>query len=167
MLRFEGAAAAARRGARPIARVAGFAHTQDARGHSIRVDGTGLARAIHQALARAGTDPDGIDAVVAFGCGPAPAVAAELAALDAVFGGRAPPLTSAAGTVGYSPAALPLLSLAAGAAALERGSLFPCVTAVPRPGLVTGQPLDLPGLRRLLVVGTDATDVHMAAVLTR
>ena len=116
---------------------------------------------------RAGVGPEGIGAVVAFGTGPAPAVEAERHALATVFGERLPPHSSVAGTVGYSPAALPLLSVAGGAAALVRGSLFPCATAERRPGLVTGTALDLPGLERLLVVGTDATDVHMAAVLIR
>lgn len=82
----ESAAAAERRGAAGLARLAGWGRAGDAY-HVCRPipDGTGLARAAESALRRAGVGPDAVDYVNANATGSPTADQAEAAALELVF----------------------------------------------------------------------------------
>jgi 3-oxoacyl-[acyl-carrier-protein] synthase II len=86
----ESAAAAGRRSASPLARLAGWGRAGDAY-HVCQPcpDGSGLARAIGAALRRAGVDPSGVDYVNANGSGTGYADSSEAAALHRALGAYA------------------------------------------------------------------------------
>jgi 3-oxoacyl-(acyl-carrier-protein) synthase len=89
----EAADAAAARGARALALLAGFGASQsfctDTLGVEAQPSGEGLIDAMHAALADASMTADQIDAVVPFGSGVPAIDASERAALASVFGARA------------------------------------------------------------------------------
>jgi 3-oxoacyl-[acyl-carrier-protein] synthase II len=95
---------AIRRGARPLAELAGFGSSCDAH-HMTAPDptGRGVARAIREALADARSEPGGIAFLNAHGTGTPLNDAAEWAALEGVFGDRARslPVTSNKGAIGH------------------------------------------------------------------
>jgi 3-oxoacyl-[acyl-carrier-protein] synthase II len=104
VLVLESAERARRRGARPIAVLAGEASTCDA--HHMTApdaDGSGASSAIRLALADAGLPPEAVDFVNAHGTGTPLNDAAEAAALKAVFGDRAGsiPVTSTKSLIGH------------------------------------------------------------------
>jgi 3-oxoacyl-[acyl-carrier-protein] synthase II len=104
VLVLETAAHAKRRGARPIAILAGESSTCDA--HHMTAphpDGTGASDAIRLALADASVGPDDVDFVNAHGTGTPLNDAAEAAALRAVFGERTRsiPVTSTKSLIGH------------------------------------------------------------------
>jgi 3-oxoacyl-[acyl-carrier-protein] synthase II len=104
VLVLETAAAAAARGAKPIAFLAGEASTCDA--HHMTAphpDGSGASDAIRLALADARAVPDDVDFVNAHGTGTPLNDASEAAALKAVFGDRTPsiPVTSTKSLIGH------------------------------------------------------------------
>ncbi|MFJ5921860.1 beta-ketoacyl synthase N-terminal-like domain-containing protein [Kitasatospora sp. NPDC092948] len=131
-----------RRGGRnPLARIAGWARTGDAY-HVCRPhpDGTGLARAVHDALARAGTGPDAIGYVNANGAGSKLGDLAEAAALRTVFPSGTPPVSSTKSVHGHALEASALLELAATVGVLQEGKLpINAGWQLPDPGC----PLDL------------------------
>lgn len=90
LLVLEEAAAAARRGARALAEVLGGGQAYDAsRGADVASAAAATARAIRQALAEAGVEPDGIDAVGAGANGGPVTDRAEARALVVCLGPRA------------------------------------------------------------------------------
>ncbi|WP_295010289.1 beta-ketoacyl-[acyl-carrier-protein] synthase family protein [uncultured Microbacterium sp.] len=95
------------RGATPLAVLAGSGASSDAHHPTApRPDGQGAAEAVADALADAGIDPyadDGIDHVNAHGTGTPAGDAAELAALERVFGAlaRSIPLTATKSSTGH------------------------------------------------------------------
>jgi len=104
VLVLETAAAAARRGAVPLAYLSGEASTCDA--HHMTAphpDGSGAADAIRLALADARIPANEVDFVNAHGTGTPLNDAAEAAALKAVFGDRTPtiPVTSTKSLIGH------------------------------------------------------------------
>ena len=104
VLVLESRAHAKRRGARPIAVLAGEASTCDA--HHMTAphpDGSGASSAIRLALWDAGLEPDDVDFVNAHGTGTPLNDAAEAAALKAVFGDRVLkiPVTSTKALIGH------------------------------------------------------------------
>jgi len=104
VLVLETAAAAAARGAAPLAILAGEASTCDA--HHMTAphpDGSGASDAIRLALADARIPADHVDFVNAHGTGTPLNDAAEAAALKAVFGDRTPsiPVTSTKSLIGH------------------------------------------------------------------
>ncbi|MFJ4674884.1 beta-ketoacyl synthase N-terminal-like domain-containing protein [Kitasatospora sp. NPDC088783] len=120
----ESAPALRRRGGRALARIAGWARTGDAfhvcRPHP---DGTGLARAVHGALDRAGAAPEAIGYVNANGAGSKLGDLAEAAALRAVFPAGTPPVSSTKSVHGHALEASALLELAVTVGVLGAGSL--------------------------------------------
>ncbi|MFF4342523.1 beta-ketoacyl-[acyl-carrier-protein] synthase family protein [Kitasatospora sp. NPDC001540] len=120
----ESAPALQRRGGRALARIAGWARTGDAfhvcRPHPA---GTGLARAVHGALARAGAAPEAIGYVNANGAGSKLGDLAEAAALRTVFPAGTPPVSSTKSVHGHALEASALLELAVTVGALRAGSL--------------------------------------------
>jgi minimal PKS chain-length factor (CLF/KS beta) len=120
-------------------------------------DGSGLARAMTQALDRAGRSPDDVDLVLADGAGEPGADASEAAAIRAVFGTRAAtvPVTvpkSMTGRLGSGAAAL---DVATGALAIRHGQLPPTVNV----------PENVHGLN--LVTQAQSADVACVLVLAR
>jgi 3-oxoacyl-[acyl-carrier-protein] synthase II len=93
LLVLEAMETAAARGATALAELAGFGASQsfcaDTLGVEPEADGQGIVDAIEAALADAGMDAGGIDAIIPFGTGVAMLDAAERAAITKVFGTRA------------------------------------------------------------------------------
>ncbi|WP_327287805.1 beta-ketoacyl synthase N-terminal-like domain-containing protein [Streptomyces sp. NBC_01198] len=122
----ESAAAAAQRRARPLARLAGWGRAGDAY-HVCkpRPDGAGLARAITDALRRAGLGPADVGYVNAHGSGSPAGDAAESAALHRAFGDAAEsvPVSSTKSVHGQALEAGALLELVLTIAALRAGQL--------------------------------------------
>ncbi|UWE07775.1 beta-ketoacyl synthase N-terminal-like domain-containing protein [Actinacidiphila bryophytorum] len=122
----ESAAAARRRGATVLSRLAGWGRAGDA--HHVcrpRPDGAGLARAMADALARAGLAPGQVGYVNAHGSGSPAGDAAESAAIRRVFGEDAATLgvSSTKSVHGQALEAGALLELAVTMAALRAGRL--------------------------------------------
>ncbi|MER7767252.1 beta-ketoacyl synthase N-terminal-like domain-containing protein [Kitasatospora sp. NPDC096140] len=122
----EAAAAAERRGASVLARLAGWGRAGDAH-HVCRPepDGTGVARAIEAALARAGVAPAEVGYVNANGTGSPLADLAEARALRRVFGPHTGhlPVSSSKSVHGHALEASALLELAVLVGALGTGRL--------------------------------------------
>lgn len=122
----ESEAAAAARGAEPLARLAGWGRSGDAY-HVCRPrpDGAGLARAIGAALERAGIGPAAVDYINANATGTSFSDAAEAAALGLAFGPRAAhvPISSTKGVHGHALEASALLEFAVTVLAVRAGVL--------------------------------------------
>ena len=124
-LTLERASSAADRGARPLARLAGWAHFQDPVDLSVARDGSGLRRAIDAARRMAGITCAEIDLVSLLDRGVAPARHACRQALDAVFGPRIPPIVRPDEVFGLAPSCGAVMTVAAALAALGRGDTRP------------------------------------------
>lgn len=151
MLVVEPQAAAHARGARPYAVIAGAASTHDAYHHEDRPPDCGqLARAIRQALDRAGLTPAGVDVVFADGAGDRRGDELEVAALREVFGDRPPPVTVPKTMTGRLCSGAAALDLAWAALALRHGVIPPSVNVAPE---TVGYDLDLVTSPRLAALG--------------
>ncbi|MGX4734336.1 beta-ketoacyl synthase N-terminal-like domain-containing protein [Kitasatospora griseola] len=122
----EAADAAAGRGVRPLARLAGWGRSGDA--HHVcrpRPDGAGVARAARSALARAGVAPSEVGYVNANGTGSPMSDLAEARALREVFGDALAglPVSSSKSVHGHALEASALLELAVTIGALGSGQL--------------------------------------------
>jgi 3-oxoacyl-[acyl-carrier-protein] synthase II len=152
VLVLESAAHAARRGARPIAVLAGEASTCDAHHMTApRADGSGASDALRFALADAGVAPDDVDFVNAHGTGTPLNDAAEAAALKAVFGARlrSIPVTSTKSLIGHLLGSAGAVEAVATVLGLARREVHPMPdTGVADPDLgldlVLGAPRALP-----------------------
>ncbi|MFI5532058.1 beta-ketoacyl-[acyl-carrier-protein] synthase family protein [Kitasatospora sp. NPDC051853] len=120
----ESDAAADRRGAEVLARIAGWGRAGDAY-HVCRPvpDGSGLARAVRSALGRAGLTPAQVGYVNANATGSPLADQAEARALETVFGPDGPPVSSSKSVHGHALEASALLELAVTIGALRAGLL--------------------------------------------
>lgn len=124
----ETAEGAARRGARPLARLAGWGMTVDDSGRTgIRDGAPGLVTAMRRALAAAGLPPEAVDHVNAHGTGTPLNDAAEAAALREVFGARAAslPCVSTKPITGHCLGATPALEAVLVLEALARQIIPP------------------------------------------
>lgn len=110
------------RRARPLALLAGHGTTTDAH-HPVAPDpeGTGLERAVRQALAQAGASPEEVDHINAHGTSTPLNDRVEAAVIRRLYGRRPAPVTSAKGVLGHTmgaagaiEAALTVLSVARG-----------------------------------------------------
>ncbi|MFF0387199.1 beta-ketoacyl synthase N-terminal-like domain-containing protein [Kitasatospora sp. NPDC004615] len=122
----EAAGAAAGRGARPLARLAGWGRSGDA--HHVcrpRPDGAGVALAARSALARAGVAPSEVGYVNANGTGSPMSDLAEARALREVFGDALAGLqvSSSKSVHGHALEASAMLELAVTIGALSSGRL--------------------------------------------
>ncbi|WAL74715.1 beta-ketoacyl synthase N-terminal-like domain-containing protein [Kitasatospora sp. YST-16] len=122
----ESAAAARRRSAPVLARLAGWGRAGDA--HHVsqpHPQGTGLARAVRNALHRAGRLPEDIGYVNAHGTGTAASDAAETAGLRAALGDRATlvPVSSSKSVHGHTLESSGLLELVVTVGTLRAGRL--------------------------------------------
>ena len=77
------------RGGRARAELLGYAATQSCSHDGMSAHGEDIAGAIKNALLSAALDPESIDAIVPFGCGIPSIDAAEVEAIESVFGERA------------------------------------------------------------------------------
>jgi len=143
---------AERRGARPIAVLAGEASTCDAYHMTApRPDGAGASCAIRLALADAGIAPGDVDFVNAHGTGTPLNDSAEAAALKAVFGDRTPaiPVTSTKALIGHLLGSAGAVEAVATVLGLARREVHPMPDTGERDpelglDLVLGSPRPLP-----------------------
>jgi 3-oxoacyl-[acyl-carrier-protein] synthase II len=164
---------AARRGARPLAWLAGVGASCDAH-HMTAPDpaGDGIARAVLAALADAGLAAEAIDFVNLHGTGTAANDAAEAKMVGRIFGDRAPwiPATSTKSLVGHLLGAAGAVEAVATVLALVDGELHPTAGegAVDRElgvDLVVGAPRPLPEARRALSTNLAFGGANAACVL--
>ncbi|WP_035920519.1 beta-ketoacyl synthase N-terminal-like domain-containing protein [Frankia sp. QA3] len=135
------AAAAARGASHVYGEIAGYAATHDAAHHARPApDGRWLATAMRRALADAGLVPDDVDVVFADGAGSPDLDAQEAAAIRAVFGERAVPVTAPQGFVGRLCAGGSALSVATALLSIRDG-VIPAVGNLDTPD--PGYGLDL------------------------
>ena len=114
--------AAARGGATVLGELLGGGYATEAQGLvAIREDGDGLARAIVQALLRSRLRPDAIGMIVAHGNGTRLSDASEAAAIRAVFGAAAPPVTAFKWSFGHLIAAAGIVDAVLALVALREG----------------------------------------------
>lgn len=111
-----------------LARVLGWGAANDA--HHITAparDGSGLIRAVKQALSVAGLPEEAVDGISAHGTGTLYNDAMELTAFKQVFGDRRLPLHSVKGALGHTLGAAGGLEVALGLRSLETGLIPPTV----------------------------------------
>jgi 3-oxoacyl-[acyl-carrier-protein] synthase II len=119
-------AAAAARGAKPLAHIAGFGLSSDAF-HIVAPEptGAGAARAMRAALREAGRQPRDVDYVCAHGTGTGANDRAEVAAASAVFAEATVPMSSIKALTGHALGASSALEAAACVLALGRQTVPP------------------------------------------
>ena len=115
----ERASSARRRGVRPAARLAGWAHFQDPLDLSVARDGDGLRRAIDSAHRLAGITAADVDLICLLDHGVAPTRRACRHAIDAVFRGEPPPIVRPHEVFGVAPSSGAAMTVAA--ALVSRG----------------------------------------------
>ena len=143
----------------PVAAVlSGVGFSQDGRIDAVDPSGTGVARAIHQALAAAQLTATDIGAVVSPGMGPAGVLLAEEAGLQTVFHGAVPERVSAAAAAGMAPSALFPVHILLGAEILRRRE------APPVPGAQAGRALA--GIAHVLVLHCSSSGEFGAIVVS-
>ena len=124
-LTLERASSARIRGVRSAARLAGWAHFQDPVDLSVARDGSGLRRAIADALRRACIPPSRIDCISLLDRGVAPVRHACRQALVAVFGRDVPPIVRPDQVFGLAPSCGAVMTVAAALASFEGGDAHP------------------------------------------
>ncbi len=114
------------RRARPLALLAGHATTTDAH-HPVAPDpdGTGLERAVREALARAGAEPKDVDHVNAHGTGTPLNDRVEAAVIRRLYGRRPPSVSSAKGVLGHTMGAAGAVEAALTVLSVARGTVPP------------------------------------------
>jgi 3-oxoacyl-[acyl-carrier-protein] synthase II len=112
--------------AEPEARVLGTGLSCDA-GHETAPDRAGIARAMSDALARAGRDTGEVDVVYAHGTGTGLNDPTEAAVLRELFGAPGPLVTGVKGAVGHTSGASALTSLVMAVHTLRYGVVPPVV----------------------------------------
>ena len=118
------------RGASILAEVRGYGLTSDAYHiSSPREDGSGAARAMGEALADAGIEPEGVDYIAAHGTGTPMNDAIETKAIKAVLGVSAGKvaISSIKSMTGHTVAAAGVLSAVASIKAMHEGILPPTI----------------------------------------
>lgn len=125
----ERASVAKARGAKPLARVAGYGSTNDgAPFQSIDSSGKWLIEAIQTALKDSGKNANEIDWVLTHGRGIAEHDQREIAALRSVFSEKCPPVTCITGNVGVACSSIGIMSIVAAVQGMQRGEAYPTVS---------------------------------------
>ncbi|MHC4302987.1 MAG: beta-ketoacyl-[acyl-carrier-protein] synthase family protein [Planctomycetota bacterium] len=170
----EAADVARQRGKTPYAEIISFASTQsycpDTVGLEIEPDGQGIADAIEIALAQAGSNPEGIDAIVPLGCGLRQTDQSEAAAIKRVFGARAAavPLVTTTPNVGNCNAGAGTVSVAVAAQALATQTLPARLNTAAADGLDAAACPSRPAeLNQILVFSTSQGGQNVALVLRK
>ncbi|MEO8379339.1 MAG: beta-ketoacyl-[acyl-carrier-protein] synthase family protein [Acidobacteriota bacterium] len=117
---------AQRRGAEILGEVTGSGATSDA-GHVTDPSADGAARAMRLALADAHWNPDDVGYINAHGTGTRANDATESAAIRAVFGAQAPPVSSTKSMHGHAMGASGAIEIASSLLALADGFLPPTI----------------------------------------
>ena len=159
------------RGAKPLARVAGFGSTNDGTTFkSMDSTGTWLAKSIEIALADANKTTADIDWILTHGRGDANYDAREVHALRAVFGDQCPPVSCIAGHVGVGGASMGMFSTVAAVQGMQSGEAFATVStsATSDCGIPLVRGSARPGnYRNVLLVGSTEHGGNTAIVLER
>jgi nodulation protein E len=138
----ESARLAARRGARPLANLAGWSTTVDSSGRTgVHEDGSSVVEAMKQALALAQLSPTEIGYVNAHGSGTVVNDLAEATALKELFGDRAVPCSSTKPVTGHCLGATPALEAVLCVESLRRQQLPPTVNCSTPDPLCAIQPV--------------------------
>jgi 3-oxoacyl-[acyl-carrier-protein] synthase II len=121
------------RGARTLARLAGFGFSCDTMQLSTSSAADGLARAMRQALQRAQIEPAAVDLLMAHGDGTVRGDSYELDAIDQVFTGRSAtlPVYASKGALGHLLAAGPALDLVLATEMIQNQIVPPCPFSFP------------------------------------
>jgi 3-oxoacyl-[acyl-carrier-protein] synthase-1 len=126
-------ASATRRNAPVLGEILGGGHACEAQGLiAIRDDGDGVVRAIRQALDDAGIAAADVGMIVAHGNGVRQSDSSEAAAIGAVFGAKAPPVTAFKWTIGHLIAAAGIVETTIAIEALRRG-VVPGIATLEQP----------------------------------
>lgn len=160
----EEASAAAARGARPYAEVAGFGAAHSSTWYEDGEDDEGYLVAIESALADARVGAEAIDAVVPLGLGVKPMDRAELGALRRVFGPRLNdlPLVTTSPAVGNCMAGAAAVQAVVGAMCVREQRLPPSLLGGIRP-----REAGPAALRSVLVCSGSLGGQNAAAVFSR
>ncbi|MDX3528122.1 ketosynthase chain-length factor [Streptomyces sp. ID05-39B] len=155
------------RGVQPYGEIAGYASTFDPRPGSAREPG--LRRAIESALADAGVTPAEVDVVFADAAGVAELDRAEAAAVTAVFGPRAVPVTAPKTMTGRLYSGGPALDVATASLSMRHGVIPPMINVAEPVGsdqldLVLGRPRETTVSTALILARGDG--INSAMVLT-
>ena len=136
ILVLEAESLAERRKATPLAYLRGYALTSDAH-HATAPDpaGSGARRAMQRALAQSGLKPSDVDYINGHGTGTPANDSAETKAVDALFDGAPPPMSSTKSQIGHTLGAAGAIEAAVCVLALRDGVLPPTVN-VAAPGSV-------------------------------
>lgn len=117
---------AAARGAKPLAKIAGFGMSNDGDGPvGFESSGEHFAQAIEQALTSGGSSNEAIDVLYGHGCGNMAYDARELKAFERVFGERSMSLGNVVGNLGLCGASIGLFSTIAATLSIQHGELYP------------------------------------------
>jgi 3-oxoacyl-[acyl-carrier-protein] synthase II len=167
----ERASSARRRGAKPLAKIAGVGATADAFAYRhLNPSATYLVHAIQAALSEAGLSPAHIDWLIGHGRGLPTYDERELAAWSHVFGEAMPPLSCLMGNVGVTPASSGIFSVAAALLGMQHGEAYPVAsienTADTIPALIRGA-AKAGQFQRVLVAGSTEHGNNHALVLQR
>lgn len=130
MLLLEELESARRRGARIYAELLGCGVSSDAR-HVTMPDEGGVRRAIEDCLRSSGLSPAEVDYVSAHGTGTPANDKTESAAVSAVFGAKAPPISSIKSVLGHAMGAATAFEAVACALALDTGWVPPTAGHTP------------------------------------
>ena len=173
ILVLESEEAAADRGAEPLAVLEGGGFAADGV-HMTAPDreGRGLGRAIDQALHESGVTPDRIDYVNAHGTATAYNDAMECCALDRVFSGEPPPMSSLKSTFGHTLGAAGGLDAVISIHAMHEGVLPPTVNGGEDPeregwDFVPAKSRSVRGLRRVMSTNAAMGGNNTALILRK
>ena len=148
----ETAEEAARRGAKPLARLSGFGNACDAFHQTASSEnGEGAYLAMQKALRMAGIGPETIDYVNAHGTGTPNNDASESAALRRIFGEKLPPVSSTKAFTGHTTSASGSIEAVFCVLALRHGFIPPQLNwTTPDPACIVPSPFQEKGLNHIL-----------------
>jgi 3-oxoacyl-[acyl-carrier-protein] synthase II len=154
-----------KRGGTKLAEVLTICVAQDGIGHLLKGDGDGLANVGARALSESGLSAKNIDLVIGVGQGTKSFIANERNALEAIFLGDQPVMTSAAMHLGYSPTAILPQMVNLGAAIISGASFW----EADREGEIWTPKALKQGLniQHILVLFTSVTFEHCAILLKK
>lgn len=167
----ERASAARKRGAKPLAKIAGVGATADSFAfRDLNPAATYLTHALKGAMHEAHVAPGQIDWLIGHGRGTTAHDQREIAAWMETFGNVLPPVSCLSGNVGVTPASSGLFSIAAALLGMQNGEAYP-LTSVDD-SLDTRVPFVTGGVRsgeyrRVLVAGSTEHGNNHAIVLER
>ncbi|MFH1981167.1 MAG: beta-ketoacyl-[acyl-carrier-protein] synthase family protein [Pseudomonadota bacterium] len=128
---------AAAHGLRPLAAVAGWSMTSDAY-HVVAPRRETVQRCMAEAVADAGIAPEAVDAVNAHAAATRIGDQVEFDAMDALFGGKIPPVTANKSLMGHAMGASSAIETVFALKGMAGGQLPPTINYSPDPGIPLG-----------------------------